>query len=716
MLLPSSLKRRPQRWMVPWLSALAAVLLLWLYAYVYGYGNVQRLSASLFPLGKGNGNGGDTHPGAGAGSGSDPTDPELAPTRTTMAKPTATGPSASAPAATLRQGTYVGVTLLPSARYPKAIEAFRGVPYGQDTGGENRFRPPKPVPESTRTFDAVRFGQVCPTDGVVREDMGENCLNANIYRPAGLVDKDGYAKEGSEKRKAQLPVVVYVHGGGFNTGRGNERNMASFVAWAEAPIVAVSFNYRVGALGFLPSDVTAREGLLNLGLRDQQHLLEWVQDNIESFGGDSGNVTIMGLSAGAHSIGHHLMFYGRSSSPAPFHKAILESGAATARAVFYPTHPRHLIQFREFLTAAGAGGVPESEIFTHLRTLPVQKIVSAAKVVWDKYVDNVTWPFQPVIDGPNPLANSSLTNPNATPIIPTLPITSWLNGSHLRIPILTGFNTNEGTIFIPPKADTNSDFRAFFKYLIPTMTDADLDKLESLYPDPATSSASDPNNPYRGVPFGKGRQWARLDAAYAHYAYICPVLQTAHFMSNAASAAGPVASRSTGSGSTKVYVYRYAATSAWHAANHVDEAPVVAHDMTVLRGKPGLRKVADRMHGLMARFVASRDGDPNPPPRSGFGAGAGADEDGEAVEWPAFVSPFGHEHEHGDDDHTGKIMVFGEGNDERETGKFVKHPGVPAKVERLSEFEKEVCRFWWERVWLSEGLGRRREDGGKAKL
>lgn len=298
----SSLKRRSQRWMAPWLSALAVLLLLWLYAYIYGYGNLQRIPASLFPPGKGHGKGDETSPGSGLGSGSDPTDPELAPTKTTMAKPTATTSSAAAPTVTLRQGTYVGLTLLQSTRYPKAIEAFRGVPYGQDTGGENRFRPPRPVPDSSGTFDAVRFGLVCPTDGVVRKDMGENCLNANIYRPAGLVDKKGYAREGGERRRPQLPVVVYIHGGGFNTGRGNERNMASFVSWAEAPMVAVSFNYRVGPLGFLPSDVTAREGLLNLGLRDQQHLLEWVRDNIESFGGDPGNVTIMGLSAGAHSV------------------------------------------------------------------------------------------------------------------------------------------------------------------------------------------------------------------------------------------------------------------------------------------------------------------------------------------------------------------------------------------------------------------------------
>lgn len=77
---------------------------------------------------------------------------------------------------------------------------------------------------------------------------------------------------------------------------------ASMVAWSEAPFITVSFGYRIGALGFLPSTLTKKEGLLNLGLRDQMHLFEWVRDNNTSFGGDPNNVTLIGLSAGAHSV------------------------------------------------------------------------------------------------------------------------------------------------------------------------------------------------------------------------------------------------------------------------------------------------------------------------------------------------------------------------------------------------------------------------------
>ncbi|KAM7208663.1 lipase 1 [Naviculisporaceae sp. PSN 640] len=647
--------------------------------------------------------------------------------------------NSNAPTVVLPQGTYVGLRLEKSRHLPRAVEAFLGVPYAESTAGENRFRPPKRLPTGVtrrvRVFEATRVGDVCPAGGKVGGGYGEDCLNANIYRTAGVVDSKNGEKEKRRRRtttgtgrrglesdnevtaaKSLLPIVVYIHGGGFNMGNGNERNMGSFVSWAKEPMIGINFNYRVGALGFLPSAVTAREGLLNLGLRDQQLLLEWVKENAEAFGGDPENITIMGLSAGAHSIGHHIMYYANSPTPAPFQKAILESGATTARAVLYPTHPRHSIQFREFLIAAGLDGVPEEEIFDQLRKVPLETIARASKSIWDLYEPSVTWPFQPVIDGPNDIANSSTSSINPPPsIIPDLPIHSWRNGKHLRIPILTGFNTNEGTVFVPADANTNSEFRAFFKALIPGLTPADLDELENLYPDPVTHLMS----PYRSVPADKGRQWARLDAAYSHYAYICPVLQTAHFMSNLTDASVPV------------YVYRYAAKGTWGTANHGDEAPIVAHDGGFLDGNggmPGLRGVSDAMHAAWSQFVVSKTGNITTAEgitrREEDGDGGGAEED--VVQWPEFKSPFTREEagqknskrwklwgfggggssEEASD--RGRIVVFGEGNDERmgpNDGKMAE--GVPAQVKTLSNFELDACRFWWSRIELSQGLGRR---------
>lgn len=120
----------------------------------------------------------------------------------------------------------------------------------------------------------------------------EDCLTANVFRQGGSALGDGKL----------LPVAVYIHGGAFNRGTASMHNTASMMAWSGEPFVAVSFNYRIGALGFLPSGLSAQEGVLNLGLKDQIVLFEWVQENIRAFGGDPEQVTLIGLSAGAHSV------------------------------------------------------------------------------------------------------------------------------------------------------------------------------------------------------------------------------------------------------------------------------------------------------------------------------------------------------------------------------------------------------------------------------
>jgi carboxylesterase type B len=201
----------------------------------------------------------------------------------------------SNPAVKLPQGTVVGLTL--TETLPKAVDAFRGIPYALPPTGDRRFRPAVKVEESPdNVIDASKYGPAAPGKpllaGGPKLDYSEDCLTANVFRPA--TQDDG--------SNSNLPVAIYVHGGAFNRGTACMHNTASMVAWSEAPIIAVSFNYRIGALGFLPSTVTADEGSLNLGLRDQIVLFEWVQANIAAFGGDPDDVTLIGLSAGAHSV------------------------------------------------------------------------------------------------------------------------------------------------------------------------------------------------------------------------------------------------------------------------------------------------------------------------------------------------------------------------------------------------------------------------------
>lgn len=203
----------------------------------------------------------------------------------------------SRPTVCLPQGKVIGISFPKEPLRPRAVEAFLGVPYAKPPIGDRRFRPAEKLPPSPgNVVDASKYGPSAPgkqlLPGGPQLSYSEDCLTANVFRQVG----------GGGPGGALLPVAIYVHGGAFNRGTASMHNTASMVAWAEKAFVAVSFNYRIGALGFLPSSLTAKEGLLNLGLKDQIVLFEWVRENITAFGGDPENVTLFGLSAGAHSV------------------------------------------------------------------------------------------------------------------------------------------------------------------------------------------------------------------------------------------------------------------------------------------------------------------------------------------------------------------------------------------------------------------------------
>lgn len=191
----------------------------------------------------------------------------------------------------LPQGKLVGVKL--SDSLPQPVDAWLGVRYALPPTGDRRFGLPVKVASSPDTvIDASKYGPAGPGKALLpgpKLDQSEDCLTANIFRKT------------SDKHE-KLPVALYIHGGAFNRGSAMMHKTASMVANAPDAFIAVSFNYRIGALGFLPSGLSAKEGALNLGLKDQILMMEWVQENIEAFGGDPSNVTLFGLSAGAHSV------------------------------------------------------------------------------------------------------------------------------------------------------------------------------------------------------------------------------------------------------------------------------------------------------------------------------------------------------------------------------------------------------------------------------
>lgn len=205
------------------------------------------------------------------------------------------------------------------------VHTFLGIPFAADPSGANRFAPPlAPRPWST-PHDATRFGpafaQLPQAPDYLAcfgaqpiERMSEDALTLNVW---------------SSSLEERLPVLVYIHGGGYFSGSGSELPVYDGTTLARTQrVVVVTFNYRLGALGFLHlGDIAgpryATSG--NAGLLDMLAALHWVRDNVASFGGDPGNVTVFGSSAGGHAV---TVLTAMPMARGLFHRAVAQSGHA----------------------------------------------------------------------------------------------------------------------------------------------------------------------------------------------------------------------------------------------------------------------------------------------------------------------------------------------------------------------------------------------------
>ena len=224
-------------------------------------------------------------------------------------------PSAAAgtPQAVTESGRVAGIA-------SDGIESFRGIPYAAPPVETLRWRPPVEPSPWQGIRDAARFGPACPQPRIpapfgTDEPTSEDCLTLNVWKPADAT---------------HAPVMVWIHGGAFAIGSGSQP-LYDGSALARRGVVLVTFNYRLGALGFLahPALTAEQQGapLGNYGLLDQIAVLRWVQRNIAGFGGDPGSVTIFGESAGGVSV-QALMT--TAASRGLFHKAIIQSGGGMA--------------------------------------------------------------------------------------------------------------------------------------------------------------------------------------------------------------------------------------------------------------------------------------------------------------------------------------------------------------------------------------------------
>jgi para-nitrobenzyl esterase len=324
--------------------------------------------------------------------------------------------------------------------YLDGVARFLGIPYAASPTGKLRFAAPVPPEPWTAVREATAFGPTppkpdypAPFDTMLAEENipGDDWLNLNVWTPPG-------APGGG-----RLPVLVWIHGGAFANGN-SAVPWYDGLAFARSGVVLVTINYRLGVDGF--ALVPDAQAPANRGLLDQIAALEWVRDNIEGFGGDPGNVTIFGESAGAMSV-TTLLAMPRAGGL--FAKAIAQSGAVQAAA-----DPADAALVTAELGRALGDALPSRQVTAAgLAGVELDRLIAAQAAVRDalaaepnpaRFGETVvasSMPFIPVIDGDS---------------LPAHPMAAIATGASSQVPLLIGTNTEEFRLFLvaPGTIDT----------------------------------------------------------------------------------------------------------------------------------------------------------------------------------------------------------------------------------------------------------------------
>ncbi|KAJ3115215.1 hypothetical protein HDU96_000999 [Phlyctochytrium bullatum] len=380
------------------------------------------------------------------------------------------------------------------------VNFWKGIPFAAPPTGANRWRPPQPPVTYGGVFNATAFGPGClaggggpggapggappggapsgngtmgapPGNGTMGVppaefpgngttggpptgaggppgggggSSSEDCLTINVWAPEGTTPD------------SKLPVMLWIYGGGFVGGQSSRDDGITIVS-STRNIVWVSFNYRVGLMGFFSNEAILAEGNgANWGLQDQQFAFQWVKKYIGAFGGDADKVTVFGQSAGSQSVALQMLSY--DTANIPFRAGICESGTHTS---FHDTLSVPDQQNFTATIAAAVNCTDSATLLTCLRAANVTTMLAASPGDWKPTVDGV--------------------------ILKDMPSRLIRSGRFARIPAIIGANTNEGTMFA--SSVTSADgFDPFLVSNFKWLSEANRTTVASLYPADAFSS------------------------------------------------------------------------------------------------------------------------------------------------------------------------------------------------------------------------------------
>ncbi|KAI0296558.1 carotenoid ester lipase precursor [Multifurca ochricompacta] len=393
------------------------------------------------------------------------------------------GSAPSAPQAYLDNATFTGIYIGRTAR-------FLGIPYAQPPTCNRRLRLPEPLPPYEGHYDVHKFGPSCPQQRLILpiglntglekdvssivtslyEDVttdSEDCLTINVVTPVSATPSSG------------LPVVVWFFGGGFEIGGTATYDGGVIVSRSieiGEPVIFVSMNYRISALGFLPGKEVKEAKIGNLGLQDQRLSLKWIQKYISAFGGDPSKVTIWGESAGAISVALH-MLVNQGDQQGLFRGAIMQSGGPIPVGDI-----EHGQQYYDALVKnAACDNSPDT--LECLRNVPFPRLKYAMDISPNFFAyQGLTLAWLPRVDG------VFLTEP---------PQYAVLRGHVANVPMITGNCDDEGSLFSLSSLNISGtdDLRVYMKsFMLPSAAPNELDLLLQYYPD----------NQLAGCPFDTG--------------------------------------------------------------------------------------------------------------------------------------------------------------------------------------------------------------------